>query len=42
MESVYYDRKPLSGFTLAYETIKIIYAAYMSAELGNKVELNTF
>ena len=42
MECVYYDREPQSGFTLAYDTIKIIYAAYMSAELGNKVELNAF
>ena len=40
MECVYYDREPQSGFRLAYDTIKIIYAAYMSAELGNKVELN--
>ena len=42
MECVYFDREPQSGFTLAYDTIKIIYAAYMSAELGNKVELNAF
>ena len=42
MECVYYEREPQSGFTLAYDTIKIIYAAYMSAELGNKVELNAF
>lgn len=42
VESVYYDREPQSGFTLAYDTIKIIYAAYMSAELGNKVELSAF
>lgn len=42
VECVYYDREPQSGFTLAYDTIKIIYAAYMSAELGNKVELNAF
>ena len=40
--TVYHDRDPQSGFTLAYDTIKIIYAAYMSAELGNKVELNAF
>ena len=40
MESVYYDREPLSGFSLAYDTIKIIYAAYMSAEMGCKVELD--
>lgn len=42
IECVYYDREPQSGFNLAYDTIKIIYAAYMSAELGNKVELNAF
>ena len=42
IECVYYDREPQSGFSLAYDTIKIIYAAYMSAELGNKVELNAF
>ncbi len=37
MEAIYYDREPKSGFMLAYETIKVIYAAYMSAELGCKV-----
>lgn len=41
MECVYYDREPKSGFDLAYDTIRIIYAAYMSAEMGCKVELNT-
>ena len=39
MECIYYDREPLSGFDLAYDTIKIIYAAYKSAELGHAVEL---
>ena len=39
IESVYYDREPLSGFDLAYDTIRIIYAAYKSAELGKAVEL---
>lgn len=34
MESIYYDRAPKSDFKLAYDTIKIIYAAYKSAELG--------
>lgn len=34
MESIYFDRKPKSDFNLAYDTIKIIYAAYKSAELG--------
>ena len=39
IESVYYDREPKSGFELAYDTIKIIYAAYKSAEAGKVVEL---
>ena len=39
MEAIYYDREPKSGFKLAYDTIKIIYAAYMSAEIGKAVEL---
>ena len=38
VESVYYDREPKSGFDLAYDTIRIIYAAYKSAELGKAVE----
>ena len=28
MEAVAYDRAPASGFSLAYETTKVIYAAY--------------
>lgn len=39
IEAIYYDRKPKSGFQLAYDTAKIIYAAYKSAELGHAVEL---
>lgn len=39
IECVYYDREPKSGFDLAYDTIKIIYAAYKSAEIGTAVEL---
>ena len=38
IECIYYDRNPKSGFSLAYDTIKIIYAAYKSAELGVAVE----
>ncbi len=34
MESIYFNRKPKSDFNLAYDTIKVIYAAYKSAELG--------
>jgi predicted dehydrogenase len=39
IESIYYHREPKSGFDLAYDTIKIIYAAYKSAELGVAVTL---
>ena len=39
MEAVYFDREPKSGFSLAYDSTKIIYAAYKSAELGLAVEL---
>lgn len=38
MEAIYYDREPKSGFQLAYDTVKLIYAAYKSAELGIAVE----
>ena len=41
MEAILYDRDPKAGFDLAYDTIRIIYAAYMSAEMGCKVELDT-
>ena len=39
MEAVYYDREPKSGFKLAYDTVKIVYAAYASAEAGHKWKL---
>ena len=39
MESVAFDREPASGFDIAYETTKIMYAAYLSAEEGRRVEL---
>ncbi len=39
MEAIYYDREPESGFKLAYDTIKIIYAAYLSAECGQKIDM---
>lgn len=38
IEAVYFDREPRSGFDLAYDTIKIIYAAYKSAECGKVIE----
>ena len=34
MESIYYDREPLSGIELARDTIATIYAGYVSAERG--------
>ncbi len=39
VESVAYERAPISGFELAYETIKIIYAAYQSASEGRRIRL---
>ncbi len=39
MEAVWYDRKPKADFQLAYDTVKITYAAYKSAELGQRIEL---
>lgn len=38
MESVAYDREPASGFSLAYDTTKVLYAAYQSAEEGRRVD----
>ena len=34
MESIYHDREPLSGISLARDTIATIYAGYLSAERG--------
>lgn len=39
VESVYFEREPKSGFAIAADTIKVIYAAYKSAELGQAVKL---
>ncbi|GFI43970.1 myo-inositol 2-dehydrogenase [Lachnospiraceae bacterium] len=39
MQCVMYDREPKSDFGMAYETARIIYAAYMSAETGHVVEI---
>lgn len=39
MEAIYFDRDPKSGFELAYDCIKVIYAAYKSSELGQAVEI---
>lgn len=39
MDAVYYGREAKSGFDLAYDSIRIIYAAYKSSELGVAVEV---
>lgn len=39
MYCIYEDREPASGFDLAYETTRITYLAYKSAELGKRIEL---
>lgn len=38
-ECVAFGREPLSSLDLAYETIKITYAGYLSAQKGGKVKL---
>ena len=39
MEAVAYNRNPISGFDIAYDTARLTYAAYMSAELNRRVIL---
>ncbi len=39
MEAIYFDREPKSGFELACDVARIIYAAYYSAEKGSWIEL---
>lgn len=39
MEAIAGGREPASGFRLAYQTTRAIYAAYRSAEEGRRVEL---
>ncbi len=39
MESIAHDREPKSGFNLARETLKTIYAGYWSAEEGQRINL---
>ena len=37
VECVAYDREPASGFRLAYDITKVMYAAYQAAEEGRKI-----
>lgn len=39
LETVAYDKQPESGFDIAYETMQVIYAAYLSASEGRRVNL---
>jgi predicted dehydrogenase len=39
MECIVFGRKPLADFQLAYDTVKVTYAAYMSAEEGKRIIL---
>jgi predicted dehydrogenase len=39
MECVAHNRQPLADLALAYETIKVNYAAYWAAEEGRRIEL---
>jgi predicted dehydrogenase len=39
IKTILEDREPVSGIDLAYETVEVIYAAYLSAESGRRVEL---
>jgi predicted dehydrogenase len=39
VDAILEDRDPISGADLAYETVEVIYAAYLSAETGKRVEL---
>lgn len=38
-ETIAYDKEPVSDFELAYLTTQVMYAAYVSAEEGRRVEL---
>ena len=38
METIAWDREPSSSFDLAYETVKVLYAAYQSAEEGRRID----
>jgi hypothetical protein len=39
MECVAFGRTPLAGLGLAYEAMKVHYAAYWSADEGRRIDL---
>ena len=40
LETIAYDKEPQSGFDIAYETVQVIYAAYLSASEGRLVNID--
>jgi predicted dehydrogenase len=38
-EAVAFDRKPLATAQIGHQVVKVIYAAYLSAEEGRRVDL---
>ncbi len=41
LEAVYYDREPKAGIDLAADVMRVIYAAYRSAEEGRRINLGS-
>jgi predicted dehydrogenase len=39
VDAVLFDREPVSGIELARDVVETIYAAYLSAEQGRRIEL---
>ena len=39
VDCVLHDREPASGFDLARDVVEVIYAAYLSAQEGRRVDL---
>ena len=39
IDAVLFDREPISGIDLAREVVEVIYAVYVSAEKGSRIEL---
>lgn len=40
VECILTGREPISNFKLACDTMKVVYAAYQSAEEGRRIELD--
>lgn len=40
MEAVVFDREPVSGYRLAFDTAQVTYASYLSAELGRRISFD--